>query len=548
MRHEVVWSVAAALLLGYCAAGSAQEAIAPIRKVEIGRDREFLVNGKPFFPIMGWLQDAENLPKLKAVGMNCIAGYWRPADPNEAKGKTADTYCEQAFKAGLYFLPPFDPSFAEEMRKLKSSTAVLAWMQNDEPDSPVTRSDAQIVPGKGLIVNNSRPLYMMLDGKSDTSAVLDPMAGASFTIKLKSPVTAVTLAVQNSTEASLAVAKEVVFAVGDKEILKVTLERKPELQKFELKEPATFQEITVKVLSVYPEANAWGAIAEIQAFDEEGRNRLLSETRKEPRESPGEVMAKYKSLKAFDPARPMFMTVTDFFIHDPNFYHWWTREQQDKLYPEMVKAADVVGFDHYPIYGWNQPTKIGRVAQGMTELREYAGRDKPVYQWIEVMSGGKFGDHAAPVTGVEIRNEVWQAIIRGATAIGYFTHRFQPTFAEFGPPEENQKAIKEINEQIARLTPVLCAADAKVQPKIEIEGGLAAQCLAKEAEHGIVIFAQNFDGAGKAGKGTILLEGLKAGTKIEVVDESRALAAEDGKFTDDFGRLAVHIYRVMKQD
>jgi hypothetical protein len=546
MRRLLALSLASGLVLGSFAAAPAQEAIAPIQKVEIGKNREFLVNGKPFFPIMGWLQDAENLPKLKAVGINCIAGYWRPADPNEAKGKTADLYAGQALKAGLYFLPPYEAPYADEMKKLKASPAVLAWMQNDEPDSPVTRSEAQVGAGKGVILNPSRPLSMMVDGKPDTSAILDPMAGASFTVKLKAPVTAVALAVQNSTSAKQAIAKEVAFEAGGKELLKVTLEKKPELQKFDLKGPATFQEITVTVLSAYPDENKWGAVAEVQAFDQEGKNLLLSAPRKEPREGPEEVMAKYKAAKAFDATRPMLMTVTDFFIHDKNFYNWWTREQQDKVYPEILKAADAVGFDVYPIYGWNQPAKIGWVSQGMSDLRGYAGQDKPVYQWIEVLPGGKFGDKAAPVTGVEIRSEVWQAIIKGATAIGYFTHRFEPTFAEFGPSEENQKAMKEIDDQIARLTPAICAADAKVQPKIEIEGGLAAQCLAKEAEGGTVLFAQNIDGAGKAGKGTVSLEGLKAGARIEVVDEGRTLTADDGKFTDEFGRLAVHIYRVVK--
>jgi hypothetical protein len=546
MTHRIALFVAVGLVLGSWAAACAQEAIAPIQKVEIGANREFLVNGKPFFPIMGWLQDAENLPKLKDVGINCIAGYWRPADPNAAKGKTADLYAGKALKAGLYFLPPYEAQYADEMTKLKASPAVLAWMQNDEPDSPVTRSDAQVIPGKGVILNSSRPLYTMLDGKPATSAILDPMTGASFTVKLKAPVTATALAVQNSTSAKQAVAKEVAFEVGGKEILKVTLEQKPELQKFDLKEPATFGEITVKVLSIYPADNKWGAIAEVQAFDKDGKNLLLAEPRKEPRESAEEVMAKYKAAKAFDPARPMLMTVTDFFIHDKNFDTWWTRAQQDKVYPEMVKASDVVGFDVYPIYGWNRPEKIGWVAQGMTDLREYAGKAKPVYQWIEVMPGGKFGDKAAPVTGVEIRNEVWQAIIQGATAIGYFTHRFEPAFSEFGPSADNQKAMKEIDEQIGRLTPAICAADAKVQPRIEIAGGLAAQCLAKDAEGGVVIFAQNIDGAGKAGKATISLEGLKAGAKIEVVDEARTIAAEDGKFTDEFARLAVHIYQVKK--
>jgi len=60
-------------------------------------------------------------------------------------------------------------------------------------------------------------------------------------------------------------------------------------------------------------------------------------------------MAKYQALKQFDPTRPMLMTVTDFFIHDKNFDHWWNRQQQDELYPALMKGADVVGFDVYPL-------------------------------------------------------------------------------------------------------------------------------------------------------------------------------------------------------
>ena len=41
------------------------------------------------------------------------------------------------------------------------------------------------------------------------------------------------------------------------------------------------------------------------------------------------------------------------------------------------------------------------------------------------------------------RNEVWQAIINGATAIGYFTHAWRPEFKEFAPTPEMQKELLE---------------------------------------------------------------------------------------------------------
>ncbi|HEX8038130.1 MAG TPA: hypothetical protein VF490_03225, partial [Chryseosolibacter sp.] len=83
-------------------------------------------------------------------------------------------------------------------------------------------------------------------------------------------------------------------------------------------------------------------------------------------------------------------------------------------------------------------------------------------------------------------------------------------------------------------------------------------CHFKATEHNgaVYIFAQNTDlgpGAENArqfdpihprnGVATFSVEKLKAGTRIEVVDEDRFLTAEAGAFTDAFAPLAEHIYR-----
>jgi hypothetical protein len=44
--------------------------------------------------------------------------------------------------------------------------------------------------------------------------------------------------------------------------------------------------------------------------------------------------------------------------------------------------------------------------------------------------------------------------------------------------------------------------------------------------------------------GTLKVAGLKAGTKIEVAGEDRWLTADEGQFTDDFGPLAQHVYKI----
>ena len=54
----------------------------PIRTVEIGKNRELRVNGKPFFPLSSWAQDPKNFAQLRSLGFNTFCGG------------NAQSYCE----------------------------------------------------------------------------------------------------------------------------------------------------------------------------------------------------------------------------------------------------------------------------------------------------------------------------------------------------------------------------------------------------------------------------------------------------------------------
>jgi hypothetical protein len=45
-------------------------------------------------------------------------------------------------------------------------------------------------------------------------------------------------------------------------------------------------------------------------------------------------------------------------------------------------------------------------------------------------------------------------------------------------------------------------------------------------------------------KGTFRVKGLAGETPVRVIGEDRALAARDGRFEDDFGPYAVHLYEM----
>lgn len=398
MKRQISLLATLYLLAGAAATAAAQQpaAPAPIQKVEVRADRAFLVNGKPFFPLFAWLQDAKNFPMLKECGMNATAG----ALPKTSGAANVAGYLELVRQAGLYGIVPYEAG-------MQGSPALLAYIHGDEPD-----------------------LTHKADGK--------------------------------------------------------------------------------KVV----------------------------------RRMPAETMKEYQEIKAADPTRPVFMTLTAHFMP---VFRGADEAYLEALYPEYVKATDVAGFDIYPIYGWNKPEWLGRVYDGTKQLVELAG-GRPVYAWIETSRGGQFTgplERQHEVTPAHIKAEVWESICAGATGIGYFTHIWKPGYKQFGAPLENRRALREINDQITRLTPDILGAAPKRAVSLATEGGVQVAMLARENAGTLSIFAVRYDTAATAtAAATIKVEGMPAGEEVFVVDEGRKLKGEAGAFKDQFEPLAVHIYQI----
>ena len=170
----------------------------PIQKVEVGKNRELIVNGKQFFPIMSWAQPAKNYKMLRELRFNTFCG-----GGNAEAAKEAGGYAITGFRAGQ-----------------AENGYVLAWIYSDEPD---------LASGKGA------------DAK--------------------------------------------------------------------------------------------------------------------PRQMPEQVAARCAQIRAAEPKRLIFMTLTSSFMKENSDY---SEEWRKKNYPEYVKSADVVGYDHYPFTaGVILPTWIG---------------------------------------------------------------------------------------------------------------------------------------------------------------------------------------------
>jgi hypothetical protein len=537
MTRRIAVCHAACLLGALAQLASAAGPLPPIEKVEIEANRAFSVNGRPFFPLMAWLQDAENFPAVKACGMNTAAGYW----PGSSGTDDVAEYLELVARAGLYGVMPFD-------ERLQGHASLLGYIHDDEPDLPHQVSDAEVVPAEHLRINRSTPLWKLVDGVWHTWSVLDPLEGAAVTVRLDEPVTVESLAVWLTVSPGLAVAKEVSFEGDGKPIARATLESKKGKQTVELARPATFTELKMTVHSTHPGEHVWGSIGEIGGFDSAGENVLVSPPRYEPRAWPPETLAEYEAIQAADATRPVFMTLTGHF--HPHFQKW-TEDQRRELYPQYLRATDVVGYDIYPIYGWNKPEWIHLVHDATRLLVEQAG-PRPVYAWIETSKGGQWTgplERQKDVRPEHIRAEVWMSICGGATAIGYFTHVWKPSYRQFGVPEENRRALRAINDRITRLAPAILGDPPKRPVKIEpeTEGDAKLAVLAREHAGAIYVFAVNYDERLVRTEATISVEGLPSGADVAVLDEARTLRSEPGAFRDTFEPLAVHVYRVRSE-
>lgn len=502
-----------------------------IDRVKI-QQRAFHVNGRPFLPIMIWLQDAGNFPRAQRCGINTVAGYW----PGSSGTRGVVEYQALVHKAGLYGVMPYDP-------QLKGQPGLLGYIHEDEPDLPHEVNDAQVEPGPGLHLNAQTPLGKIVDGVTHSWSVLDPLADASLTIRLPEPATIERIALWPTISEGLAVVKEVDLEADGKKILSATLEARKGQQVFPLSSPVTVRQLTLHVRSTYPGANAWGSLGEVEAFDAAGRNVLLAPPRQEPRMAPQESLAYYRKVHAADPSRPVFLTVTGYF--HPHFAKW-TDAQRTELYPAYVKACDVIGYDIYPIYGWNRPDWIHLVHEGTRDLVALAG-PRPVYAWIETSKGGEPTgplDKQHAVTPAHIRAEVWMAICRGATAIGYFTHVWKPAYSQFGVPEENQVALARVNAELAQLAPAILSEPPQGTVEIAASDDTKLDLMAREHDGKLYLFAVNYDERGRAVEATIRADRLASATAVTVLGEDRSVTAEAGRFRDRFEPLAVHLYAI----
>jgi len=257
-----------------------------------------------------------------------------------------------------------------------------------------------------------------------------------------------------------------------------------------------------------------------------------------------QVLSGYIKMKERDMNRPVVVNLGQGVAND----EFPGRGIDLDQYPEYVKGADIVSYDVYPVAnikipgGWKPDGEnyLWYVAKGIDRLRQWTGQQKPVWNCIECT---QVSNPPAKATPEQISSEVWMSIIHGSTGICWFVHEFKPVQndARLLADDEMKQAVSDINHEIIKLAPVINSPT--VTDKVTVKRSdpeVPVDIMVKEYEDNLYIFAVCM--RNKKAIAEFTISGLNSPAKINVTGQTRTIAVQKGKFTDDFRPYGVNIY------
>ena len=259
--------------------------------------------------------------------------------------------------------------------------------------------------------------------------------------------------------------------------------------------------------------------------------------------TPGKIVADYERLRAADPTRPILLNLGQGVAWD-NYIGRGVRRNHPEDYPEYLKGCDIGSFDIYPVVHDNAAVagRLEFVAYGVERLREWTGGEKPVWNCIECTHISNANRQATPE---QVRAEVWMSLIHGSRGLIYFVHQFKPVFREAALLDDAEMlgAVTAINRQIRELAPVLNS------PTIAngfsfhaTPASVPVASMLKRYANQTYLFAAAM--RAEPANCTFKFENLGDEAVVEVLGESRTVAARRGEFNDAFKPYGVHLYRV----
>jgi hypothetical protein len=210
-----------------------------------------------------------------------------------------------------------------------------------------------------------------------------------------------------------------------------------------------------------------------------------------------------------------------------------TRSLPESTYAAYANAADVVGFDLYPLDHcrpdqftgiFDAQRQLGRVAPG-----------KPTFQWIE--TGPIRAEYCGgwTMSPAQLTAEVWAAVAGGADGVGFFTATQTPVATAFGVDPRVEHAMATADAELGALAPAL------LTPPLPVAVDAGGRILASaRAFHGaLYVVAVNPTPAPL--RVQVTAPGL-GGRPLRRFEDGVTIPSAGASFADTLGPFAAHVY------
>lgn len=126
-------------------------------------------------------------------------------------------------------------------------------------------------------------------------------------------------------------------------------------------------------------------------------------------------------------------------------------------------------------------------------------------------------------------------LANGATAIGYFTHSWTPSYSQFRVSQPVQAEMARTDRQVTTLAPAILGPPLPVSA-VAVDGG-RVDAFARTYGGARYVFAVNVSRQPVQARIAVAGDGTWT-----VYEEGRSVQATGGAFRDTFAPLAVHVY------
>lgn len=279
---------------------------------------------------------------------------------------------------------------------------------------------------------------------------------------------------------------------------------------------------------------------------DEPDNAQWNETTKkyDPCIDPSVIINQYNDIKSNDGTRPVYLNLGQG-VSNIDWVGRGTCTGKTNMYPVYkngyTKGCDIISFDIYPVNNTDvTKEKLWYVPKGVDSLTVWVEKKKPVWCWIEVTKIDNQSSNRKPTT-IEVKAEVWMALIHGASGFGYFCHSWQPLLDDAALLNDATMlaAVTKINKEITSLAQVLNSATTTYASVKSSNTAVPIDIMTKNYGAANYLFAVGM----RPGTTTATFT-VNSGKKVEVIGENRTLTITSGKFTDDFSSYAVHLYKI----